>query len=371
MGIYLKYKTHLFNKIKNKNKDNNISRKYKYMNYFYLKKIEKFSDVVNDKVDYAYFVNPDNMAQIIINDMWNIYYSSIINDNRFPSNTSEITYDDLMKICDDINNDAIVKVTNHLIPIFVNQFVFKQDDQKISNTIAKVYLKERDASMVIYYSKMIHFFPQLPKGYDETKDLMTSSSYSNEYTPEQLIANQLTNVKKHINNCFICSLTLNLNKVNLHKMLLNKNSNNNITFSLPLSVDVLYNIDVNVLILLKGITESCNNFVTESKISKPLTLDSIGTTVPIPEKTQNHIKILLQLNDIITFVNAKNAEAAKKKKIDLSSPSTNNQSNNNKPQNVPFYMEYKIYIVIAIIIFLLFSSSLSCIFMKNKNNQET
>ena len=37
------------------------------MNYLYFKKIEKFSDVVNNKVDYAYFVNPDNMAQIIIN----------------------------------------------------------------------------------------------------------------------------------------------------------------------------------------------------------------------------------------------------------------------------------------------------------------
>ena len=223
--------------------------------------------------------------------MWNIYYNSVINDNRFPSIISEITYD-LMKICDDINNDAIVKVSTHLIPIFVNQFVFKHDP-KFSNTIAKAYLKERDTSMVIYYSKMIHFFPKLPKGYDKTKDLMTSSSYSNNYMPEQLIANQLINVKKHINNSFICSLILNLNKINLYKTLLNKNSNNNITFSLPLSVDVLYNVDVNVLNLLKGITKSCNNFVTESKISKPLTLDSAGTTVPIPEKTQNHIKIIL------------------------------------------------------------------------------
>lgn len=338
------------------------------MSYFYLKKIEKFSDVINGKVDYAYFVNPDNIAQIIINDMWNVYYNSVINDNRFSSTMSEMTYDDLMKTCDDINNDAITKVTNNIIPIFVNQFIFKQDDPKFSNTIAKAYLKERDTSMVIYCSKMIHFFPQLPKGYDETKDLVISSSYSNEYMPEQLIANQLTNVKKHINNSFICSLTLNLNKTNLYKMLLNKKSNNDIVFSLPLSIDVLYNIDVNVLILLKGITETCSNFVTESKISKPLIVDSVGTTVLIPEKTNNNIQILLQLNDIISFINAKNAEAAKKKKIDLSSPQS---INNNKPDDIPFYMEYKIYIVVVVIfIFLLSSSSMSCIFLK-KNKKQT
>lgn len=336
------------------------------MNYFYLKKIEKFSDIINGKVDYAYFVNPDNMAQIIINDMWNIYYNYIINDNRFPDKTilSEMSYNNLMDICDQINQNAIMKVTNNIIPMFVNQFVFKQDDPKYSNKIAKAYLKERVANMMVYYSKMMHFFPELPKGYDESADLMSSTSYSNEISLDQLVANNLTNIKKYINNSFICSLTLKLNKVNLYKVLSKKTPNSNVIFNLPLSVDILNKTDVNILILLKGITDTCNDFVTETKINTPLIIDEANNTVPSPQITNKYISTLLQLNDIIAYVNAQNA--ASKKKIDLSDPATNN-INNPTPQDSSNF-QYQIYIIITILIFLFLSSScVSCLFIYKKN----
>lgn len=335
------------------------------MNYFYLNKYEKFTDIINGEVDYAYFVNPDNMAPIIINDIWNVYYNYITNDKRFPIQTklNEITYDDKIAICNEINKDAIIAVTKNITPMLINQFIFKQDDPKNKNKVAKAYLKARIATLMSYYSEMLGLFPEIPKGYDESGDLMSSTGYLDQYTMNELISNNLKNITKYVNNSLICSLTLNMNVPVLYKLLLDKiNSNINVTFSLPLTITTLNNTNVNILILLKGTTDTLNNFVIKTTINTPLIIIEPNTTVPVPVITNKYMQIFFQLNDIIAHINSENSTSTKKKisLVDTSSINTNSST------ITPFYIQYKMYIIIAILMVLLLSCCVSILMYRKK-----
>lgn len=341
------------------------------MNYFYLNKYEKFTDIMNGEVNYAYFVNSDNMAPIIINDMWNIYYNYIINDKRFPDKityNNMKNYNDIVLKCNEINEDAIITVTKNITPMFINQFIFTENDPKKTNKVAKAYLEGRIVSMMSYYGGMIGSFQELPKGYDNSIDLMSSTTYLSRYTMDELISNNLKNITKYINNSFICSLTLNLRTSILYNLLINKmKSDTNISFSLPLTITTLNNTDVNILILLKGMTDTLNNFIIETTINTPLIIEEPNITVPIPEVTNNYIQIFFQLNDIITNINSK-----KSKNISFETDTSiinTDQNNINSSTVTPFYIQYKIYIIIIIIIALLLSCCMSIIIYKKRNNR--
>ena len=340
------------------------------MNYFYLERREKFSDIINGEVDYAYFVNPDNMAPIIINDMWNIYYNYVMKDKRFPAQVilDEMLYNDILTICGEINKDAIIAVTKHITPMLTNQFIFKPGDPKESNKTANAYLQARIALAMAFYGEMLSKFSEVPKGFNISEDLMTSTSYLKRYTLNELIQNNLINVKKYINNGLICSLTLNLSTIFLYKLLLDKkNPNVNITFSLPLTTTVLSNTNVNILILIRGMASTLNDFITKTTLNSALIIETPNKTVPVPAITDKNIAIFLQLSDIITSVNAAKKTSTKSpittsgdsQKIATSDDSqktvvaqgSQNVSNQN---TIPIYVAYETQIIIVVILLFLF-----------------